>query len=166
MHIVRYIVICFMIIGLGACQPVKENEIEKPTSAALPVELSPLFSPVATATTITVPQASPSAIAPEGRFALNRPVRAGDTVVSGTGPKGTAIKLFDLTRMGIELGDGIVQDDGRFAIKVEPLPANIRIGIQLVEQDDRMWEDKTRLGPEALVVPLVGVFVDTTLVTP
>ena len=68
--------------------------------------------------------------------------------------------------MGIELGGTTIGEDGRFTIKVEPLTGNIRIGIQLAEQNDAIWADKSLLGPEAMVVPLVGSFVDTALVAP
>mgnify|MGYP007112963155 FL=1 len=60
----------------------------------------------------------------------------------------------------------MVGDDGRFALQVAPLTGNLRIGIQLVEQNDAIWAEKALLGPEALVVPMVGAFVDTVLVSP
>ncbi len=74
--------------------------------------------------------------------------------------------LFDLTRMGIELGGTTIGEDGRFTIKVEPLTGNTRIGIQLAEQNDAIWAEKSLLGPEAQAMPLVGAFVDTVLVSP
>ncbi|MGC8781303.1 MAG: hypothetical protein ACP5UQ_10595, partial [Anaerolineae bacterium] len=126
----------------------------------------PVLSPIATATVIVVPQTAQPTPIPDERFQIDRPIRAGATVVSGIGAKGVAIRLFDLTHMGVELGSSVVQPDGRFTIQVEPLPANVRIGIQLVEQNDSIWQNKSQLGPEALVLPLVGIFVDTVLVGP
>ncbi len=166
MYIARYVLIGLLIIGPVACQPPSELPTIQSTAISPAVELSPIRSPIAPPTAVIASPIPLSALAPDERFQIDRPVRAGATVVSGTGMKGMAIKLYDLTRMGVELGSGIVQSDGRFAIEVEPLLANIRIGIQLVEQDDRVWQDKSRLGPEALVVPLVGIFVDTALVGP
>lgn len=166
-HIARYASIGLIIIGVAACQPLQELAVVEPTVVHPSSEVSPLHSPVATATSVA--SSLPSSLSTpmsSDRFQIDRPVHEGTTIVSGTGLRGTAIRLLDLTRMGVELGSGIVQSDGRFTIQVEPLPANIRIGIQLVEQDDSLWQDKSRLGPEALVVPLVGVFVDTVLVGP
>lgn len=166
-HIARYASIGLIIIGVAACQPLQELVVVEPTVVHPSLEVSPLHSPVATATSVA--SSLPSSLSTpmsSDRFQIDRPVHEGTTIVSGTGLRGTAIRLLDLTRMGVELGSGIVQSDGRFTIQVEPLPANIRIGIQLVEQDDSLWQDKSRLGPEALVVPLVGVFVDTVLVGP
>ncbi len=166
MYIVRYILIGLTIIGLVACQPLQELPTTKPATIATSVELSPLLSPIATTTSVPASQ-SPLVTPPvTDRFQIARPIRAGATLVRGTGIKGTAIKILDLTHMGVELGSGIIQEDGHFTIEVEPLPAHIRIGIQLVEPNDTIWQDKTRLGPEALVVPLVGIFVDTALINP
>ncbi len=67
--------------------------------------------------------ASPDA-APAGRFAIDRPVQAGATLAQGSGLAGTAIALYDLTNMGVELGGGVVGDDGRFALQVAPLTGN------------------------------------------
>ncbi len=166
MYIVRCILIVVAISGLAACQPLQEVPTTKPAIISPSVESSPLLSPIATTTSAPASQSSPLTPPVTERFQIARPIRAGATVVSGTGIKGTAIKILDLTHMGVELGGGIIQEDGHFTIEVEPLPANIRIGIQLVEPDDAIWQDKTRLGPEALVVPLVGIFVDTVLVSP
>lgn len=166
MRIAHYFLFGLMVIVLAACQPSSGPVEIEPTAITPSIELSPVRSPIATPAMGITPQISPPISASGERFQIARPVRAGATMVSGTGTKGVAIKLYDLTHMGVELGEGVVQSDGRFAIKVEPLSANIRIGIQLVEQDDGIWQDKARLGPEALVVPLVGVFVDTVLVSP
>lgn len=165
--VARCALIVLIVVGIAACQPLKELPTVEPTVIDPSLELSPLQSPVATATNIVTSPPSSQATPTSGdRFQIDRPVREGATIVSGTGLQGTVIKVFDLTHMGVELGSGIVQQDGRFAIEVDPLPANIRIGIQLAEQDDSLWQDKSRLGPEALVVPLVGIFVDTVLVSP
>jgi hypothetical protein len=124
-------------------------------------------SPIATPTTaVALSTPSQTSVASADRFQIERPVKANDTVVKGSGPRGTAIVLYDLTRMGIELGATTIGEDGRFTIKVEPLTGNIRIGIQPAEPNDAIWADKTLLGPEAQAMPMVGAFVDTVLVAP
>lgn len=163
---IRVLIVGLVVLLLAACQPLPASPTVAPTMVQPSVESSQL-SPIATPTTITVPSTPPEMTAATGnRFQIDRPVRAGDTLVTGSGPKGTPISLFDLTRMGIELGATTIGEDNRFAIEVEPLTENIRIGIQLAEPNDAIWADKSLLGPEALVVPLVGAFVDTTIVGP
>jgi hypothetical protein len=147
---------------LAACQPIPALPTAAPTDAQ-PVVAASQSSPIATPTAEALPV--PTEQAAE-RFQIDRPVRANDTTVMGGGPRGTAIVLYDLTRMGVELGATTIGEDGRFAIQVQPLTANTRIGIQLAEQNDAIWADKSLLGPEAQALPLVGAFVDTVLVLP
>ncbi len=162
----RVFTVGLAVLLLAACQPLPASPTAAPTIVQLPAESSQL-SPMAAPTAVTVLPTPSSVTAATGdRFQLDRPVSAGDTLVTGSGPKGTAISLFDLTRMGIELGATTIGEDGRFAIEVEPLTGNVRIGIQLTEPNDAIWADKSLLGPEAMVVPLVGSFVDTALVAP
>lgn len=153
-----------VVLMLAACQPLPAPPTAAPASDQPAVDASQ-FSPIAT------PTAEPALATPDQtvdmageRFQIDRPVQANDTVVKGSGPQGMAIVLYDLTRMGIELGGTTIGEDGHFAIQVEPLTENIRIGIQLAEQNDAIWADKSLLGPEAQAIPLVGVFVDTVLV--
>ena len=100
------------------------------------------------------------------RFQISRPVTAEDHVVEGSGLPGTGIVLHDITRMGVELGATVIGEDGRFEIPVQALTQNVRIGIALAEQDDSIWANPALLGPDALVVPLVGVYLDTVMVAP
>lgn len=151
-HRARVCIVVLTVLLAAACQP-------------LPPAAPTAVAPTAAASALS-PIAPPPDAAPAGRFAIDRPVQAGDTLVQGSGLAGTAIALYDLTNMGIELGGGVVGDDGRFALQVAPLTGNLRIGIQLVEQNDAIWAEKALLGPEALVVPMVGAFVDTVLVSP
>ncbi len=159
-HRVRVCIVLLAVLLAAACQSLPPAA---PTAVAPTAESSAL-SPIAPPP--DEPGAASPDAAPAGRFAIDRPVQAGATLVQGSGLAGTAIALYDLTNMGVELGGGVVGDDGRFALQVAPLTGNLRIGIQLVEPNDAIWAEKTLLGPEALVVPMVGAFVDTVLVSP
>lgn len=162
----RVSIVCLAVLLLAACQPLPALPTAV-TAVVQPSVETNQSSPIATPTTlVALSTPSQASMTSEDRFQIDRPVRADATVVTGSGPKGTAIVLFDLTRMGLELGATTIGQDGRFAVNVEPLVGNIRIGIQLAEPNDAIWADKTLLGPEAQAMPMVGAFVDTVLVSP
>jgi hypothetical protein len=163
---VRVVIFGLAILVLAACQPIPALPTAAPTDAQPAVaagQSSPIATPTAEAAPVAAEQVGDQA---RERFQIDRPVKANDTVVKGGGPTGTAIVLYDLTRMGVELGATTIGEDGRFMIQVQPLTGNTRIGIQLAEQNDAIWADKSLLGPEAQALPLVGAFVDTVLVSP
>lgn len=168
LHVFRIRTFLFLIMSLliAACQPVPPAPTLAPAET-LPVTDSTQSSPVATPTAAEISVLTGQSDVPSKiRFEIDRPVKAQDTVVKGSGPKGISIVLLDATHMGVELGATTIGEDGRFTINVQPLPGNIRIGIQLAEHDNAIWSDKSLLGPGALVLPLVGAFVDTVLVVP
>ena len=105
------------------------------------------------------------------RFQIARPLKAGDTVVKGNGPAGIPIVIVSVTTMGNQLGSGVIGPDSQFAISVQPLTANIRIGLKLgdLEGTGRTYEEffaPEYLGDEAQALPLVDNFLDTALVKP
>ncbi len=158
-----FLTVCLL---MTACQSLSPLPTLAPAET-LPVTDSTQSSPVATPTAAEISVLTGQSDVPSKiRFEIDRPVKAQDTVVKGSGPKGISIVLLDATHMGVELGATTIGEDGRFTINVQPLPGNIRIGIQLAEHDDAIWADKSLLGPDALVLPLVGAFVDTVLVVP
>jgi hypothetical protein len=119
-------------------------------------------SPVATSQASAVPTVD----AQGRRFEIDRPVKASDTVIKGTGLPGTVLEVHDVTRMGVQLGGGTVGSDGQFEITVGQLTPSVRIGITLAEPNDSIWANQAVLGPQALVVPMVGTYLDTVLVGP
>ena len=127
----------------------------------------PLNSPAAPALS---PLASPLAAPSNGMpFQLDRPVVAGTTVVRGTGPAGVPIFIADVTFMGEPLGTGNIGADGKFAITVQSLEAQHRIGLALGILDGTAWKpddfyQPEFYGPDAMQLPQVGFFHDTVLV--
>ena len=163
---VRVSILVVVALLLAACQPLPALPTVAPI-AIQPSAEATQSSPIATPASAASPSApSQPSVAAGERFLIDRPVKAGDTVVKGNGPKGMPIVLYDLTRMGVELGSTTIGEDGRFTIKVEPLTGNTRIGIQPADYNEAIWADKTLLGPGAQAMPMVGAFVDTVLVSP
>lgn len=98
-------------------------------------------------------------------FELDRPLRANSTVVTGKGPAGVPIVIVDVTRMGRELGSGVIGPDGRFSIQVSPLPAGHRIGIMLGDVSGTDINPTDFITSEEYVdIPLVGILFDTAMV--
>jgi hypothetical protein len=103
-------------------------------------------------------------------FRINKPIQAGATEVSGTGPPGLPIVIADVNFMGEILGEGEIGADGTFAIKLGiPLEVDHRIGIALNDLTGTLWEsndfsDPGFFGEEYRQVPTVGFFYDTAAV--
>lgn len=73
--------------------------------------------------------------------------------------------------MGDVLGIGTIGSDNRFAITVPPLTASVRIGIALgdlrgTNRTDEEFNADAYKGDDALLVPMVGYYLDTALVQP
>jgi len=105
------------------------------------------------------------------RFQIDRPLKAGDTVVKGKGPAGIPIVIANVTTMGNELGAGVIGPDNRFAITVQPLVANTRIGVKPgnLEGTGHTYEEfftPEYQGEGAQNIPLVDNYLDTVLAGP
>jgi hypothetical protein len=101
---------------------------------------------------------------------LDRPLQAGAVVVSGSGPAGLLINIVNVTDMGSVLGTGSIGPDNRFSISVTPLPGSVRVGVGVIDvgttgKDLADFNAKDYQGVEPLVVPQVGYFLDTVLVS-
>ncbi len=89
------------------------------------------------------------------RFTLVVPLKAGDTVIRGTGPADTPIKVISISYVGEPLGFGMVDKNGTFNITVSPpLEANHVIGIQL---SDPEMEPDFYDGPGYTNIPMIGL---------
>lgn len=133
---------------------------------------------VGCASEVTTPQPYPGPYpGPSGRtprpgavrFQIERPVRADDTLVKGSGPAGIPVVIVNVTMLGDELGGGVIGADNRFAISVPPLPSSIRIGLTVDDLTGTNYTIEEFYGDEykgegALMVPMVGYFQDTVLV--
>lgn len=150
------VVILLMLMSCSVPGPVPINS-PLPTAEFLP------GSPIASA--------DGSSSVPLVPFHIDRPLNVGDTVVTGSGPAGIPIVIVSTTTMGDELGSGVIGSDGKFSVSVIPLQPNVRIGLALgdlsgTSYDSSLFDRNEFHGQEALLVPLVGFFHDTTLVEP
>lgn len=92
-------------------------------------------------------------------------------MITGQGPAGVPISINSVTTMGNELAAGVIGADNRFAISVPPLEPNVRIGIAIGDLAGTRFSAEEfnaddYKGDEALVVPMVGYFLDTAMVLP
>jgi len=148
---------CILLVWVGtACF----SEATQPLESIVVVPaVSPLDSPIVT-------EAQPSRAVP---FQLDRPLRAGATEISGSGPAPILIVLEDVTFMGAFVGSGAIDESGRFHVTFsEPLEARHRIGLT-IDVGGTSWtpddfSSEAFRGEEALVVPQVGFYYDTAMV--
>lgn len=105
-------------------------------------------------------------------FRLERPLRAGDTHIQGSGPPGVPIIIANVTLMGEPLVFGEVGPDGRFDFELPgPLEEHYRIGVAVGEIVGMPWTEETFRHPvfhgeEPQTVPQVGFFYDSSQVVP
>jgi len=130
-------------------------------------------TPVAAAEAYPLPTLAPTAQPyPEAvPFQLDKPITAGTTQVTGTGPAGIPIWILDYTFGGAVLGQGVIADDGAFSIQVSELEANHRIGIVLGDLEGTEWQPENFYfrqfyGDDPKQVPMVDFFFDTAMVQP
>ena len=154
-------------------QPPVAEVVDKPISVAeesyppLPVEVVELDAyPIATPVIVPLAQGypSPDEIREGILFAINTPLRPGDTEVNGIGPAGLTVFVVNVTLMGEPIGSGRIGDDGTFRIAVPALEPNFQIGLFADLEAAGVDPDSVIAGPGARVVPLVGFFYDTALV--
>jgi hypothetical protein len=158
-------VISMTVILLASCA--SPTPFKSPTAA--PSISSPIPAPNTNVSPIAI--SPPAPINEVVRFQIDRPLKAGTTMITGRGPAGIPISLGNLTMSGEELGAGVIGSDNRFAITVPPLSSNIRVGIALGDlgrtgRAPEEFDTDSYKGDGALMVPLVGYYLDTALVQP
>ncbi|MFN3981890.1 MAG: hypothetical protein ACK4SA_16060 [Caldilinea sp.] len=102
-------------------------------------------------------------------FILERPLKAGDTVVRGTGPANVPIIIVDVFLMGETLGEGVIDSEGSFEVSVPPLETGHWIGVAVndLSNTDLEFSDfyaQGFRGPGAEQVPQVGFVHDSEFV--
>jgi hypothetical protein len=113
---------------------------------------------------------SPAAAYPEPEdqagtlLALNIPIEPGAISVTGVGPPGLVVHILNITFMGEQIGSGVIDNSGRFSIRVQPLEANTRIGLTADLGAHGLNEQDIRFGAGAMTVPQVGHFYDSYLI--
>ena len=160
------LILIFGTLALSGCEKSPAPTSTQPDS---PISLpdSPLEMEMAS------PVEPPDTIPLEHRFSLDEPLVAGATVVSGTGPPGTAIIIVDVTAMAERLGSGFIKDDGTFVIDVNPPLINnrmigIKAGIAVGETPppNYLQDLLPYNGDNATDIPQLGLFLDTASVVP
>lgn len=97
-------------------------------------------------------------------LALDKPLRSGDTRVTGVGPPGLAVELINITFMGESLGTGVVGSDGVFAIALDALPGGIRVGLSADIESFNFTLDDFQLTEGTISMPQVGYFFDSAVI--
>lgn len=149
------LLVCVLLVGC------KKSSSEPPDKSS---PLSPL--PVTSSQTDSpLPPAPPTpALTP---FALDEPLEAGATRVTGKGPAGTFIMIVDVTMGAERIGGGEIEDDGTFAIDVVPLPPLHRVGI--MASGDLSPQVEANLGSlwgeGAIDLPMIGKVFASTMTT-
>lgn len=100
---------------------------------------------------------------------LDKPLKEGSTVITGSGPANLPILIVDVTFMREILAETVIGEDGTFSINLTALSKDHRIGIALSNLEGTKWENVDLnasgfFGEGALQVPTVGFFYDTALV--
>ena len=100
-------------------------------------------------------------------FRIDKPVQAGTTQVTGTGPADIPVTLANLSLMGEILGETTIQPNCTYTIQLsKPLEKNTWIGITFSNLKGTKWVPEDFLNPGfrsegAQQVPQVGFFFDT-----
>jgi len=99
-------------------------------------------------------------------FNINEPVKAGNTIVTGTGPAGVPIQLINISEIDVVLGETNINDVGTFMFELDkPLVINHSIGIKLgnisntsLKEEDFLYNDNY------YERPFIGVLFDIVYV--
>lgn len=98
---------------------------------------------------------------------LNEPIYAEDTEVSGFGPPGLPIRLYDVGLTGGELGRGRIGEDGTFAVRLEtPLRIGQRVGLALGNLEGTTYSYEALRGQAIINLPVIGLLFADAAVQP
>ena len=159
-------ILIFMVIGLAiiGCNTSEVIENETPDSIAeSPVSQSiKVSSPIPTPTTTPRPGVSQP-------FSLDKPIKIGATSVSGTGPAGVPILIYEVANTADLLGHLTIPEDGKFLIEFErPLQPSERVGVVLdlenLAKTDYEYEDFRQVAE--VEVPVYGLVLADVEVEP
>lgn len=158
------LVLSIIVVGIVSCQKPTPTEEARESPLSLPTLAS---SPLPALTSPLPGSAAPSL--PAVPFRLDKPVQAGDTRVTGSGPAGVPIRLEDVTFVGRLIALGRIDEDGTFELILSvPLEARHRVGLT-VDLSGTSWtledlQSEAFKGDEAMMVPQVGFYFDTAMV--
>lgn len=151
-----------VVIGVGC----GSSELT-PSTTESPLLSSPIVTPASAESPLQPPEI------PGPAFAIDSPLESGRNRITGQGPAGVPIVVVDVTLTGQKLGEGFIDEEGHFDIKLtKPLEPGHRIGLmagatQSMSQDEaqnylqqlRHWK-----GEGARNLPFIGMLFDTALV--
>lgn len=97
---------------------------------------------------------------PEGpAFAIDQPIKASQTTITGSGPANVPIRLVNVTRSAEEIGRTVIGADGKFSLAVSNLPAGERVGIMIGDLAGTGFDRINFLsGPGYEDIPQMGIF--------
>jgi hypothetical protein len=147
-----------LLLALAACTG---------TSPKVGTQTTPVFnspSPMPTPTLSSPLDAS--ALKQGPAFAFSEPVKAGDTVIKGTGGSNVPIRIVSISDAGDIVASGIVGSDGKFSFSVDAqLVKGTRLGIILGETAGTNFKQEDFVsGPNYSDLPYIGVVFADTLV--
>lgn len=95
-------------------------------------------------------------------FEMFKPVKDGDTVIEGKGPVGVPILLIDITEMGTQLGETLIDNEGKFRFELSnPVQSGHTVGIKLGDISDMDLNPQDFLySPTYYDRPQIGVLFD------
>lgn len=144
----------------------RPSEANRVPTAAYPAGQPPTLTPLP-ATPVPDAYTAGEQFA-EPRFAIDRPLRPGDTTISGQALPNLLVEIRHITYGGFLLGSVRTGGDGRFSITVDPLQENHSVGVALGELPaGQTIEDlMPHRSDAARLVPNVGFFFDIARVVP
>lgn len=160
--------------GVATAPPVADGEAYPPPPA--PVEAVDPYpgSGEAALPPTAIPESYPPApeTFQEPRFRIDQPVSVSATEITGQSPPDTPLAIIDITYNGVVLGLGRSDANGRFSIPVTGMVEGNRIGLGIGElAADQTLEQMAEFyfpyrGEGFMNIPNLGIYFDTTLVTP
>lgn len=123
-------------------------------NAAYPNPTAPLVYP------------GPAPVSQGPKFTINKPVKASDIQVTGTGPAGVPIRLIDVTQSGKVIAITTIRDDGSFSFDVAgKLVAGHRVALVLGDTTGTSFNPSDFIsGPGYQDFPLIGILFDSAYI--
>ena len=127
----------------------------------------PITSPLATMESFVSPLIPTNEVKQGPIFTIDKPVLAGATEVTGSGPAGVPIRLVDVTEVGLELATTTVDENGRFVFRLaDGLPAGHSVGLQIGDLAGTSFKEEDFLYSDTYYDrPYIGVLFDIAPVT-
>jgi len=158
----------FIIVLLVALLLVACGEDEATPEASSPLS-EPASSPLAEPSSPIAPPATESAPGPTATampaLTLNQPLNAGMDVVTGSGPVGLPVRLYDVGLTGEELGSVVIGQQGTFSIQLlSPLQSGQRVGLALGDLEGTPFKRQDFVNQAIIDLPVIGLlFADVTV---